>query len=213
MNALALIDGAISDYDSVYAMQLDLVDKKRRGEVLLDYLILVEHPNVYTVGRKAQKEWDATELPAPAHLIERGGETTYHCPGQLVCYPILSLSKEERDLLGYLRKLEDTLIDTLRDFGLEGESRKGATGVWLVGKDKKIASIGIAVSSWVTYHGVALNVTNDLTGFQAIRPCGFPSEVMTSMKEQLGKKCPTMEEAKESFLRNFSCHFHRTLLS
>jgi len=215
MTALALIDADVSDYSVIYEMQLELVQKKRTGQVLFDYLILVEHPHVYTVGRKARDQWERvrTLLPGPVFLVERGGEITHHCPGQLVCYPILSLQEQEQDLHRYLRELEATLIDTLREFGIRGESRREATGVWISGKEKKIASIGVAVTSWITYHGVALNVINDLSRFKAIHPCGFSSEVMTSMKEELGEKCPTMEEVKSCFLSQFSHRFQRTLLS
>ena len=103
-------------------------------------------------------------------------------------------------------------MDVLRDFGIEAEQREGATGVWIVGEEKKIASIGVAVASWVTYHGCALNVDNDLSGFAKINPCGFNPEVMTSMKAVLGDKCPSISEVKESFLNHFGAHFSRTLL-
>ena len=205
-----LIDAGVSDYDAVYASQLALVDKKKRDRLSYDYLIFVEHPEVYTYGRKS-KEQEAASLPN-SHFVERGGEVTYHNPGQLVCYPILSLNEREKDVHQHLRRLESTLIDVLFDFDLHGERREGAAGVWIAGKRKKIASIGVAVSSWVTFHGSALNVDNDLTGFSKINPCGFPSEVMTSMKVELGQACPGISEVKESFLRHFSRHFDRYLM-
>lgn len=205
-----LIDAGVSDYDAVYASQLALVDKKKRDKLSYDYLIFVEHPEVYTFGRKS-KEQEPVSLPN-AHFVERGGEVTYHNPGQLVCYPILSLQGREKDVHQHLRRLESTLVDVLGDFGLAGERREGATGVWIVGKKKKIASIGVAVSSWVTFHGSALNIDNDLSGFSRINPCGFPSEVMTSMRIELGEACPSVSEVKESFLRHFSRHFDRYLM-
>jgi lipoate-protein ligase B len=107
---------------------------------------------------------------------------------------------------------EDMSGQVLGEFGLPGERREGATGVWIRGKQKKIASIGIAVSSWITYHGCALNVVNDLAGFSRIEPCGFPARVMTSMEAELGIRCPEMSDVKESFLRHFSRHFERQLI-
>lgn len=205
-----LVDAGVTDYDVMYETQRSLVDKKRANPEDHDYLILVEHPDVYTYGRKSK-------IPSPeqftnAFEVERGGEVTYHNPGQLVGYPILKLRENERDLHLHLRRLEWTLIDVLRDFGLNGERREGATGVWLQGKQKKIASIGVAVSSWVTYHGCALNVNNDLSGFTRINPCGFSAEVMTSLQEQLGESCPTMSDVKESFLNHFGRNFSRLLI-
>jgi lipoyl(octanoyl) transferase len=100
----------------------------------------------------------------------------------------------------------------LKDFGIAGERREGFTGVWVVGKEKKIASIGVAASAWVTFHGTALNVTNDLTGFSRVRPCGLKSEVMTSMQAELGDACPTIQDVKDSFLTHFARHFERSLL-
>lgn len=201
-------DLGLADYEHVYRLQLDLVAQRKRGEID-DLLIYVEHPAVYTYGRKIKNPF----LPAdvPSFAVERGGEITYHNPGQLVAYPILALVDKERDLHAYLRTLEEVIIDTLRDFGLSGERRPGATGVWIVGKQKKIASIGVAVSSWVSYHGIALNVCNDLSGFLRVNPCGFNGEVMTSLEQELGH-APALIQVKNSFTRHFCRRFHRGLL-
>lgn len=207
-----LIDAGLSDYDAVYATQLALVEKKKRGEVSYDYLVLVEHPDVYTYGRKSRDNQQELEGFGNVFSIERGGEVTFHNPGQLVAYPILGLHGDERDIHRHLRRLESTLIDVLADFELEGERREGLTGVWMRGKQKKIASIGVAASSWVTYHGCALNVSNDLTGFGRIRPCGLSSDVMTSMQAELGEACPSVVDVKDAFLRHFSRHFERYLM-
>jgi len=204
--AIVVRDEGLVDYASAYALQLKLVEEKKHSVDTDDTLILLEHPDVYTYGRKSKE-------PAPlgdnVFSVERGGEATYHNPGQLVCYPILYLGEQDRDIHLHLRRLESTLIDVLDDFGLSGERRAGATGVWLMGREKKIASIGVAVSGWVTFHGCALNVNNDLYGFSRIHPCGFSSEVMTSMRKELGDSCPTLAQVKASFLGHFSRHFAR----
>jgi lipoyl(octanoyl) transferase len=196
-------------YEEAYQKQLELVNRCKRSESL-DRLVFVEHPDVYTFGRRSTAPEVNTAFPMVA--VERGGQVTFHNPGQLVAYPILKLQEKERDLHKYLRKLEQVLIDVLADFGLPSERRPGATGVWIVGKEKKIASIGVAVSSWVTYHGTALNVKNDLSGFAKISPCGFASEVMTSMAVELKDHCPSLTEVKETYLRHFTRLFSRTLI-
>jgi lipoyl(octanoyl) transferase len=207
-----LLDLGVSPYEQVYATQLELVAKKKHQPGSADYLLLVEHPDVYTFGRRSKADPAAERLPQK-FFVERGGEVTYHNPGQLVGYPILALREDERDIHAYLRKLEGALINVLSEFGIRGERREGATGVWLHGRTKKIASIGVAVSSWVTYHGFALNVENNLRGFSRIQPCGFASGVMTSLKEELGQRCPGMEAVKEAVLWHFSRQFDRHLLS
>ncbi len=213
-----VVDAGITDYGPMYETQKAMVERRKSGELNFDQLVFVEHPEVYTYGRKSPAPFGELDplLSLPPHLpqfaVERGGEVTYHNVGQLVCYPILQLKDKERDLHLHLRRLESTLIDVLKDFGLVAERRPGATGVWISGKQKKIASIGVAVSGWVTYHGSALNVANDLKGFGRINPCGFDSRVMTSMEVELGGEAPSMLEVKESFLRHFSHHFSRFLV-
>jgi lipoyl(octanoyl) transferase len=151
-----------------------------------DTLILVEHPEVITLGRSAKPEnvLDAGALDVVA--IERGGDVTYHGPGQLVAYPIFLLREDERDLHGYLRGLEEAILRTLKEFGLQGMRVAGRTGVWIGEPDapRKLASIGVAVRKWVTLHGLALNVSTALERFAAINPCGFPAAVMTSMARE-----------------------------
>ncbi len=200
-------DRGVNDYNETYYTQLDVINKKKKSDYYPDRLILVEHPDVYTFGRKSKNSipWNLKN----AFAIERGGEATFHNPGQLVCYPLLTLREGEKDVHLHLRRLEETIISVLKEFGSLGERRTGATGVWIVGKQKKIASIGIAISSWVTFHGVALNVNNDLSGFSKIDPCGFNANVMTSMKEELGDSCPAIEILKKSFIKHFSTQFNR----
>ena len=208
MPDLDIRDLGLIAYEEAYALQKDLVAQKRQDRAMPDQLLLLEHPDVYTSGRK-------TKVAASVETvsIERGGEDTFHNPGQLVAYPILSLGEGERDLHKFLRRLEEVLMATLAEFGVKGARRPGATGVWIAGEMKKIASVGVAVSGWVTYHGVALNVTNDLTGFSRINPCGFEANVMTSLAERLGDKCPSLSEVKRVFENRFLIEFSRRRLA
>jgi lipoate-protein ligase B len=174
-----VIDLGLAPYRDVWARQLALVEQRQRGEVG-DTLIVVEHPHVFTLGRR--REAGANVL-APGDVevieIERGGDVTYHGPGQLVAYPILLLGDGERDLHAYLRNLEEAAIRTCARFGVETGREPGKTGVWTRGK--KLCSIGIACRKWVTFHGLALNVTTDLAYFARINPCGFDASVMTTL--------------------------------
>jgi lipoyl(octanoyl) transferase len=148
-----------------------------------DRLLLLQHPPVYTLGQAASNEF--IKFPAShnyeIHRTERGGEVTYHCPGQLVGYPILNLHYYQQDLHWYLRQLEEVVIQLLALYNLAAERIPGLTGVWLA--DRKIAAIGIKVSRWVTMHGFAINVCNDLSGFQQIVPCGLVDRSVGSIQE------------------------------
>jgi len=169
------------------------VAARQRGE-RRDALLVVEHPHVITIGRR---QGALTHLLRPGDVevveVERGGDVTYHGPGQVVAYPILLLGERERDLHRFLRNLEEGMIRTLAGFGIEGGREPGKTGVWLparageIGGARKIASIGIACRKWVTFHGLALNVSTDLSYFARIQPCGFDARVMTSMSAELGR--------------------------
>lgn len=178
------IDLGVRDYEETLALQRDLVTA-RQGDRLPDLVLTVEHPAVITLGRRQRSRDNVLDARFPVVEIERGGDATYHGPGQLVAYPIVKLDDGERDLHAYLRALEDALLWTLADFGLDGARRAGATGVWV--GDRKLASIGIAVRKWVTLHGVALNVSTDLSHFSSINPCGFDAGVMSSMSALLGR--------------------------
>ena len=155
-----------------------------------DTLFLVEHPHVITLGRSRGAVANVVAAgDVEVVAIERGGDVTYHGPGQLVAYPIVQLAEGERDLHAFLRHLEDAMIATLARHGLAAGREVGKTGVWLDGQHggrRKIASIGIACRRWITFHGLALNVNTDLGYFQRINPCGFESAVMTSMAAELG---------------------------
>lgn len=176
-------------YAEVLELQRDLRRRRIEGTSSEDVLLLVEHPPVVTLGRGTR----SSSLPlAPPELerrgvevfeVERGGDVTFHGPGQLVGYPILDLRGHRQDLHWYLRSLEDVLIQALGRMGIEADRNPGLTGVWTAGR--KIASIGVHVKQWVTLHGFALNVTNDLTPFDLIVPCGIRQVVMTSVAEEL----------------------------
>jgi lipoyl(octanoyl) transferase len=160
-------------------LQRGLIDDPQQS----DRLLLLQHPPVYTLGQGSSDEF--VKFPAQhsyeIHRIERGGEVTYHCPGQLVGYPILDLHHYQTDLHWYLRQLEEVVIQLLALYGLKADRIPGLTGVWLA--DKKIAAIGIKVSRWVTMHGFAINVCNDLSGFQQIVPCGIADRQVGSIQE------------------------------
>jgi lipoyl(octanoyl) transferase len=153
-------------------------------------VLLLEHEPVYTIGRLPDKSSlrMPSQLPYPVFEINRGGQATYHGPGQLVGYPILDLRVRGRDLHIYLRNLEGLLIDLMTDFGIGASRLEGKTGVWVEGR--KIASIGVGVRKWVTMHGFALNVSSDLHGFQHITPCGIADVCMTSVSRELGEEIP-----------------------
>jgi len=176
-------------YADALELQRELRRRRTEGELAHDVLLLTEHPPVVTLGRGTR----ATSLPlAPALLarrgaevfeVERGGDVTFHGPGQLVGYPIVDLSGHRRDLHWYLRRLEDVVIAAVERLGVPAGRTPGLTGVWTAGR--KLASIGIHVKQWVTLHGFALNVTTDLSWFDLIVPCGIEHVVMTSLAEEL----------------------------
>jgi lipoate-protein ligase B len=167
-------------------MQLALVKQRQVGEIP-DTLLFVEHPHVITAGRSAKRDNLLDLGDTPLFEIERGGDVTYHGPGQLVGYPIFLLRETERDLHLYLRNLEEAIIRAIAGFGLDGTRKEGWTGVWNAGAERKLASIGVAVKRWVTLHGFALNVAPDLGRFGAINPCGLDAAVMGSMASELGR--------------------------
>lgn len=208
-NALTVLDVGMRDYEEVWRLQKELVSR-RIGKEIPDTLILVEHPPVFTVGRGADLNPPSlspptSPLPLPRCIaVERGGDITFHGPGQLVGYPIIDLRERGRDVHRFLRDLEEVLLRTLKDFMVPAQRRAGFTGVWT--GSKKIASLGIAVRHWVSYHGFALNVSTDLRYFRMIHPCGLDGTVMTSMAEQLSReisltavKLSTIEHCKEIF--------------
>jgi lipoyl(octanoyl) transferase len=175
----------VREYAECWELQKQLC-AERQADRVEDTLLLVEHPPVITLGRRRSARDNVVDAgEVPVFEIERGGDVTYHGPGQLVGYPIVKLDGDERDLHAYLRNLEEALIGVCAKLGLDGARNAGWTGVWLGAK--KVASIGIAVRRWVTMHGFALNVSTELARFAAINPCGLDAAVMTSLSEAAGR--------------------------
>lgn len=169
-------------------LQETLVAGKRGNSSLADELLLLEHEPVYTIGRTPDQSSlrGQAELPHPLFPINRGGQATYHGPGQLIGYPIIDLRNYGQDLHRYLRWLEELLVETLAETGIAATTRQGLTGVWV--EDRKIASIGVGVRHWITMHGFALNVCGDLEPFDHIVPCGIANVTMTSVEREAGKQ-------------------------
>ncbi|MCI0480941.1 MAG: lipoyl(octanoyl) transferase LipB [Candidatus Dadabacteria bacterium] len=201
-------------YRKALEIQLKLLEMRTNGEIG-DTLLLLEHPPTFTIGRRgnmgnllAAKNY-LSKAGIHFEVISRGGDITYHGPGQLVGYPIMDLNGMGRDVHKYLRNLEETIIVSLGDFGIRGRRIKGITGVWT--KWHKIASIGVGVRRWVTYHGFALNVNTDLSYFDMIVPCGIENVKMTSIQRWLAKQEEIdMPEAEDSIIKAFSQVFNIT---
>ena len=172
------------EYETALRWQRSLLLKRKENSSLQDVLILLEHFPVYTLGQGATLDFlkfDPADSADLLYRVERGGEVTYHCPGQLVGYPILNLRRHQPDLHWYLRQLEEVLIQVMALYGLKGDRIPGLTGVWVEGY--KLAAIGIKVSCWITMHGFALNVCPDLSGFQRIVPCGIGDRPVGSLAQ------------------------------
>jgi lipoyl(octanoyl) transferase len=174
-------------YPEALAIQEQIVAGKIADPGASDELLLLEHEPVYTIGRTPDQSSlrEAWRLPHPVVQINRGGQATYHGPGQLIGYPILDLRPRGQDLHRYLRFLEDVLLRALADEGVEGSRREGLTGAWVGAK--KIASIGVGVRRWISMHGFALNVCGDLTPYREITPCGISGVEMTSIERETGR--------------------------
>jgi lipoyl(octanoyl) transferase len=200
-------------YAEAFALQRELVEQRKQGRIA-DQLIFVEHPHVITLGRNGNMEnlLASEEVLRRAgiefHPTDRGGDITYHGPGQIVGYPIFDLREWKRDVVAYVRAIEQVIVDVLGEFGIEAGCLKGCTGVWVQGK--KVAAIGVHVSRWVTSHGFALNHTTDLSYFQYIVPCGLTKPV-TSMQE-LGALA-NREDVIAALARTFAKHFDLDLTS
>ncbi len=186
------------EFAHALALQEEIVARKRNDASMEDQLLLLEHEPVYTIGRTPDQsslsatgsrptrdgELGAAHLPHPLFAINRGGQATYHGPGQLMGYPIIDLRRCGHDLHKYLRWLEQLLIEVLAEYGIAATQRESLTGVWV--EDRKIASIGVGVRHWITMHGFALNVCGDLSPFSHIVPCGIDNVAMTSMEKETG---------------------------
>jgi lipoate-protein ligase B len=202
-----VLDLGVAAYRDVWARQLALVEARQAGTAP-DTLIVVEHPHVFTLGRRREANQNVL-APGDVEVIEieRGGDVTYHGPGQLVAYPIVLLEDDERDLHAFLRDLEQAVIRTCARAGVTADREAGKTGVWTTtaAGRKKLCSMGIACRKWVTFHGLALNVTTDLSYFARINPCGFEASVMTSLAElganTAGVKAALVEELGAALAR------------
>ena len=215
MAELKIIDEGVKDYKDMLDKQrkifAEMVSRKKAGlSVDEEYLFLVEHNPVLTLGKHAK----SANVLMPAEVleglgmkiyqIERGGDVTYHGPGQLVAYPLIDLERHRLGVKGYVNLLEESVIRTLSEYGVKGERVAGASGVWIgVGTpaERKICALGVKCSRFVTMHGLALNVNTNLSGFELINPCGFTDKGVTSISEELGHECD-MTEVKRRLSRH-----------
>lgn len=228
---VALQDLGFKDYKETWDYQeslfKDIVDAKirnRREDAGLEtpnHFLFVEHPHVYTLGKSGDinnllvDEKALEAKGATFYKINRGGDITYHGPGQVVGYPILDLDNFFTDIHKYLRLLEEMVILTLREYGLKAERSEGETGVWLdVGTPfaRKICAMGVRASRWVTMHGFALNVNADLGYFDLMIPCGIKDKAVTSLNVELGQKEVDMDEVKQKLLKHFTTLFEAELI-
>ena len=202
------------DYSEALEFQERLVaarKEKRIGDVLL----LLRHPNVITLGRANSSRFLKSSMEQltgegyPVLEAGRGGEVTFHGPGQLISYPILQLEEEERDLHLHLRRLEQVGIEICAEFGLDAHRVVGRTGVWL--GHRKIAAIGVRARSWITFHGMAFNLTDELEGFNKIVPCGIDDATVTCLETLVGRRIE-WSELENSFLKHFQKVFHRDIV-
>ncbi len=203
---------AITPYALAWSQQRALVEARIANPNLPDILLLLEHPPVYTLGTGSDIKFikfNLDKTDKEVYRIERGGEVTHHCPGQLVGYPILNLRYYQQDLHWYLRQLEEVILQTIAIYGLSGERIAGLTGVWVEGY--KIAAIGIKVSRWITYHGFAINVCPDLSGFAEIIPCGIANKPVGSLQQFLPNI--SLRQVQQDLSRVFTSVFGVELFS
>ena len=198
-----LEDCGLIPYVEALEKQKLLVQERINNPTLPDILMVLEHPSVYTLGTGANPDFikfNPHQSNLEIHRIERGGEVTYHCPGQIVVYPILNLNYYQKDLHWYLRQLEEVIIILLKTYNLDAYRTKGLTGVWV--NNGKLAAIGIKVKRWITMHGFSLNVCPDLTGFKQIIPCGIKDKPVVSMAQFI----PNLElqQVKKDLIQVFS---------
>jgi lipoyl(octanoyl) transferase len=207
VNMLEVVQAGTMPYREALEWQRSLAEDRIAGRLDHDVLVLLEHPPVVTLGRNSQAAHVLRPHGIDVFEVERGGDVTFHGPGQLVGYPILDLKAYKQDLHWYLRTLEQALIDALARLDIPAERNPGYTGVWTRGR--KIASIGIHVKQWVTWHGFALNVTTDLSHFDRIVPCGIQGVEMTSVEREKGEGRREMlwEESVEAVVRGFESAF------
>jgi len=206
MTPLKVIDLGIAPYNEAYSLQKAILAGKKRGRTLRDYLILVEHPNILTIGRKGSKNnilIDDSSLKNEALdviYVDRGGDITFHGIGQVVAYPIFDLRNHIKDIRAFIGRLEKVISLTLKTYGIESDINNENTGVWAEGG--KIGFIGIGLSNWITYHGISLNANVDLRYFSMIKPCGIEGVRVTSLEKILNKRIDT-DSLKVTLVKNF----------
>ncbi|MDH3726105.1 MAG: lipoyl(octanoyl) transferase LipB [Myxococcales bacterium] len=194
------------EYDDAHALQRELQAKRIAGEIA-DTVLMLEHDAVVTLGRSAREQHvlashqTLAALGVPVHEVGRGGDVTYHGPGQLVAYPIIDLNPNRRDVRKYVWSLEETMIRTCADFGLDASRIEGLNGAWV--RDRKIGAVGVRISRWVTMHGLALNVSTDLSHFDLIVPCGIQNKEVTSISTELGHQVG-VEQVMEPLAQHFA---------
>ena len=205
MNIIDILDLGVSPFKEVWDLQKELVKKRQNGQIK-DTLILAEHEPVYTLGKNANENHILQNSPrdVKTYQIERGGDVTYHGPGQLVGYPIIDLHNYNKSISCYMRSLEQLIIDTLAEFRVTAERKDGLTGVWV--GDEKIAALGVRVTRWITMHGFALNVSPDLTYYSGIIPCGIFEYGVTSMAKQLTDEV-AVDSVKQVLIEKFMNQF------
>ena len=205
MRKIDILDLGVRSYKKVWDLQKELVKKRQNGQIN-DTLILVEHEPVYTLGKNADENHILQHTPrnVKTYQIERGGDVTFHGPGQLVGYPILDLQNYKKSISWYMRGLEQLIIYTLAEFMVTAERKVGLTGVWV--GDEKIAALGVRVTRWITMHGFALNVTPDLTYYSGIIPCGIFEYGVTSMARLLTDEV-TVDSVKQVLIEKFMNQF------
>ena len=201
-----ILDLGKSHYNDAWKLQKRLQSQRISGQID-DQLLLVEHFPVYTLGKNTPREHLLTKESDNISIIQtdRGGDITFHGPGQLVGYPILDLNQYKRSITWYMRELEQLIIDVLKEYDINAERKKGLTGVWV--KGKKIAALGVRISKWVTMHGFSLNINPDLKYYQGIIPCGIKDYGVTSMADLLGNDVPDMSEIKDTLVKHFIAIF------
>ena len=201
MRKIDILDLGVRSYKKVWDLQKELVKKRQNGQIN-DTLILVEHEPVYTLGKNADENHILQHTPrnVKTYQIERGGDVTFHGPGQLVGYPILDLHNYKKSISWYMRGLEQLIIYTLAEFTITAERKEGLTGVWV--GDEKIAALGVRVTRWITMHGFSLNVTPDLTYYSGIIPCGIFDYGVTSMAK-LSTDEVTVDLVKQVLIKKF----------
>ena len=201
-----ILDLGKSHYNDAWKLQKRLQSQRISGQID-DQLLLVEHFPVYTLGKNTPREHLLTKESDNISIIQtdRGGDITFHGPGQLVGYPILDLNQYKRSITWYMRELEQLIIDVLKEYDINAERKKGLTGVWV--KGKKIAALGVRISKWVTMHGFSLNINPDLKYYQGIIPCGITEYGVTSMADLLGGDPPNMSEIKDTLVKHFIAIF------